>query len=474
MADELQHFLEITDKWSKRRFALRLDSAEQFASIGKVVDYLHDLTDDNISQLVDSGKLGQRGVQGIEDIRTALFDIKDDGNLGEYLEPVKLKQKGKALSFKDGLKFEHVTTEKKGYSDVYVSRLTLDRDELPFIRNWNGFNKRRWNPNFQEFTESIVKSAYGDKANEVLKLENSDAKFDFIKAVAEAVWNSPYEIYSRFIGRNLKFKNGPDTLEAIMDGKGGNCSEKAAALEFIAYNYGIKGQIVCSGDDAKNDFPYFDLRRALDDFDFNFKSKVQNYWSHNANSFDIDGVPLLVDSTGGPLPFIFAKGEEAEQYFSQKKSSPATFISRNENYFYHKPQRDVVYDMLFTLEAFIQHIDLHHVFGPDGEDTPFGFLITKDMWICPDVYKTAEEFNSQRQQWQQWGEESPMIKNIEIYTNLDSGSDKAMLSNLEKQNPRLVADLRTADEGFVARCREEWKDKDWNSAYIFVKYERGN
>lgn len=472
MTEELAHFVEITDKWSKRRFALKLDSSTQFATHSDFINYLNSLQQSDINELIENGKLGKVGEKGLEDIRTALFEIKDDGNLGNMFNEIKIKQKGRTLEMNSAIKFEHITTGKEGYSDIFISSLILDRDNLPFTRNWDGFYKRRWelNPQFKEYVESIVSSKYGEKAEQVLSLETFDDKIDFLKAISEVIYNTPYEIYSRFIGRNLRFKNGPDTLESIMENRGGNCSEKASALDFIAYNYGIAGQIISAGDNATGSFPNKTLRRALDDFEFSFKDNAQRYWSHYANYFEIDEVPILIDATGGPIPFLFCVGDEVEEYLSQKKALPVLFVSREENYYYHRSPSDIIYDLLFTMEAFLPDMDIYHVFGPEEENDPFGFIITNNLWICPTAYKTTEEYSTNKKLWLEWAQESVHVTNIEIYPNMNSSSEKKILQRIEEENPILVADLRAAEDGFVERCRSEWKDKNWYIGYVFAEF----
>ena len=471
--EELEHFLEITDKWSRRRFALRLDSSSQFSSLGDAIEYLNSLTQEAIQELISNGNLGQTSVLGLEDIRTALFEINNDGTLGSMYKQIKLKQKGKTLQPSDSLKFEHVTTEKEGYADIYVARLTLDRDNLPFSRNWEGFYKRRWglNPQFKEFVDSIIKSKCGDKAEQILQPTTLEDKITFLKAVSEEIYNAPYEIYSRFIGKVLKFENGPDTLESIMEGRGGNCAEKAGALDFIAHNYGITGRIITAGDNANGVFPYDILRRALDEFDFDFKDAAQEYWCHNANYFEIDDTPVLIDATGGPVPLLFCQGEEAKEYLTQKKSNPVFFISREENYFYYDTPMDIAYDMLFTMEAFMSNIDITHVFGPEGDEAPFGFIVTKDFWICPTAYQTAEEYESNKKQWLEWRDEADHVKGLEVYPNLDASSEKQILAQIESKHPKLIADIRAADPGFLERCRQEWRDDTWNIGYVFTEFK---
>lgn len=472
MSNELQHFIQITDKWSKRRFAMRLGSSRDFSSIGEVINYLRSLLDSDIDELVKNGRISEAGTKGLEDIRSIMFHIENNGQLGSIIEEIKLKQRGKTLIKNDSLKFEHRKTSKEGYVDIYVAELILDRDDVPFTRNRTGFYKRRWsqNPKFQEFVESIITAKFPDRSEKILAMDSENDTLDFLRAVAGTLFSAAYELYSRFTGRNLRYKTGPETLECIMSGKGGNCSEKATAFEFIAANYGISGKLVLGGDRACNTFPYAALRRALDDFDFRFKDEAQQYWSHFANLFETENTRVLIDATGGPIPYLYCTGQELDEYLSQHKSVPLWFLANKEDYFYHDTPQDIAGDLLYSLEAFMPDSDLYHVLGPDDEDSPFGLIITKELWVCPVVYKAESEFSQYRKEWEDWGRSTERVARLEVYPNMDASPNKEILTRLEEKIPVLVADLRTAEDNFIERCRQEWKDKSWQSGYVFVEF----
>ncbi len=477
MTDDLQYFIQITDKWSKRRFAMKLDSSKEFENLSAYLDFLQALQKTDVIDLVNNGRISEAGTFGLEDLRSFIFNIKDDGSLGKTIEDIIFKQRGRSLKNSDSLKFEHRKTDKEGYADIYIAELVLDRDEVPYTRNWNGFYKRKWqiNPAYKEFVESVVRSKYADDtamADKILNCEAKEDKIELVKAVSEVINKSPYEIYSRFTGRNLRFRNGPETLESIMAGKGGNCSEKASAFEFIMLNFGISGRMVLGGDKADGEFPYKDLRRALDEFDFRFKDDAQRYWNHSANLFEVDDTLVLVDATGGPIPYLFCTGDEAGLYFSRQKSLPLWFLADEEEYYYHDAPQDIAHDLLYSLEAFTPDTDLYHVLGPENEDAPFGLIITDELWICPVVYRTEKEFVKYKEEWEQWVEECDRIIRLEVCLNMDSSPQKLILSRLEKENPLLTADLRTAEDNFVDRCRQSWKDPEWKAGFVFVEFRK--
>ena len=474
--NKLPYFIQITDKWSQRRFALRLKSAQEFTSLATLLDYIQHLSDDDIEGLIFDGRLSEAGRDDIEDFRTIAYDIDSRGNFTDFIEEIVFKQRGRILQPDKGLKFEHRKTDKTGYADIFVAELLLDRDNVPYKRNWKGYYKRKWdnNPSYKRFVENLIHAKYPERGDDVLQLATYRDALDFLKAIGERLHAAPYELYSRFIGRKLRFRTGPEALDTIISGRGGNCSEKASALLFIAHNWGIESRFALAGDNAKGAFPYDILRRALDNFDFRFKEEAQRYWSHFANIFIIDDQKLFVDATGGPLAFVFAEGEEAEAYLTRSKFLPVSWPGEDEAYYYHDAPQDIAEDVLYTMEAFIPDIDLYHVLGPEDEDAPFGLLINDRIWVCPGGYRAEEERNGEITRWHEWAKGTASVEQIEIYDDLDASSEKEILTRVEEKSPRLVADLRLVQDFFIERCRQSWRDRKWEALYVFVEYAGKN
>ena len=474
--NELPYFIQITDKWSKRNLALRLERAHEFSSLSTLLDYIGHLSDDDIEGLIFDKRLSEAGWDDIEDFRVIAYNIDERGHFTNLFEDVVFKQRGRTLQPDQGLKFEHRKTDKKGYGDIFVADLILDRDNVPYKRNWRGYYKRKWDnhPTYNRFVENLIHEKYPDRGGDVLQMATYEDAVAFLKAISERLHSAPYELYSRFIGRKLRFRTGPEALDAIISGRGGNCPEKASALLFIAQNWGIESRFALAGDGAKGEFPYDTLRRALDNYDFSFKEDAQRYWSHFANIFNIDGKKLLVDATGGPIEFVFAEGEETQAYLTQSKHLPVCFPGEDEAYYYHDAPQDIVEDVLYTMEAFMPDIDLFHVLGPDDEDTPFGLLIEDDLWVCPGAYRTEGERKDEITRWLEWAQGTDSVAHIEIYDDLATSPEKKILSRVEKKSPHLVADLRLGEGYFTERCRQSWRDSQWETLYVFVEYNGAN
>ena len=420
--------------------------------------------------------LSEAGRDDLEIFRTIAYDIDAEGNFTDLIEEIVFKQRGRTLQLANGLKFEHRKTDKKGYTDIFVAELILDRDNVPYKRNWKGYYKRKWdnNPSYKRFVENLIHHKYPERGDDVLEMATYGDAADFLKAIGDRLHSAPYELYSRFMGRKLRFRTGPEALDSIMSGRGGNCAEKASAFLFIAENWGIESRFALAGDGAKEKFPYDTLRRALDSYDFRFKEDAQQYWTHFANIFIVDGKKLLVDATGGPIPFVFAEEDETKAYLTQSKGLPVRFPGEDEAYYYHDAPLDIAEDVLYTMEAFIPDIDLYHVRGPDDEDAPFGLLINESLWVCPGVYQTEGDRNAEIIRWQAWAQGTERVEHLEIYADLDATSEKEILTRVEIESPQLVADLRLVEDFFIQRCRQSWGDSNWKAFYVFVAYASEN
>ena len=170
--NELPYFIQLTDKWSKRRFALRLKSPHEFPSLAMLLDYIQHLSDDDIEGLIFDRRLSEAGRDDIEDLRTIAYNIDEKGNFTELIEAIVFKQRGRTLQLDKGLKFEHRKTDREGYADIFVAELILDRDDVPYQRNWKGYYKRKWdnNPSYKKFIENLIHAKYPERGDDVLRI----------------------------------------------------------------------------------------------------------------------------------------------------------------------------------------------------------------------------------------------------------------------------------------------------------------
>ncbi len=465
----IPHLLQITDRWSKRRFVLKLTKPDEFATLADLVQFLKNDDQTLMNRLLEDKRVSENGLKSLEDIRAAAFNILDNGMLGEIFDEVYFTIDGHMLFSDDEILFEKRFIPQSGYENTFVANIVLHREDLPFKRNWEGYYKRFWNKEFEFFIEETIKETYQDEFKEILKLRTKEHILKFWEVVARKVFNAPYEIYSRYLGRRVNFKTGPETLLQIINGRGGNCSEKAAALDFVRVNYGLEGHMILSGNNANGEFPYTHLRNALNRGSTIFTGDYQKYWEHYANLFLVKDEILLIDATGGPMPFLFAVGEDANEFIKQRKSQKVQFIAQQENYFYHDAPLDITYDAFFNMEAFLPDIDLYHIFGPEEEDSPFGLYIRPDLWICPNAYRNENEYREHIKSWNEYAELAESITSLEMYDDLSSSPKKQILSELERDEPNLIDDLRLIDPLFQKRCRYVWRDDNWKISYVFCR-----
>ena len=162
-------------------------------------------------------------------------------------------------------------------------------------------------------TSTLERECGREEAQDILELSSRDQKTKLVHILAQRIWESDFESYSRFTGRKLAHKTGDETIRNIMEGAGGICSEKVQALKFITDHFEISSEYLLAGVDAKGQMPEEKLRELLDTFDFRFSKRHMRYWQHTALLYHIDGTSILVDATNGNIPFLFLTGGAAER-----------------------------------------------------------------------------------------------------------------------------------------------------------------
>jgi hypothetical protein len=458
--------LRISDKWSKRRFTAKLSDDLMPHTIGGIFELAGRMSEKELNEWIRNKRITPEGIRGFEYIQQALFDIRDDGTLGDVMENAFLTYNGFRLTNDDSIPLD-VYNSSPSEDETFLADLILDRDNIPYKRNWLGYYHRNWTKEHADIVNAWVKSDYPDCADDVLAVSDPQNRKKFIFCIAKHIYSAPYELYSRFLGTVVPFKTASETLTNVGNGRGGNCSEKASVLDFICTNFGIDSKLCLSGHNASGKFPEFHLRAALERSSTIFTGENQRYWEHFANIVTIDGSRLLIDATGGPMPFLFCADNEADEYLDQKKCLHVKYIARDECFYYHDAPRDIAYGALFNMEVFLPDIDMYHIFGAEGEDSPFGLLIKPDLWICPDAYITDEDFSEHLLQWNTYASSAPRITQLEMYKDLQASKDKKLISVVETSEPALIRDLRSIEEVFVERCRHIWRDERWNIGYVF-------
>ncbi len=279
-------------------------------------------------------------------------------------------------------------------TEVGLIDITIERSETGYSRNWQGFNRRRWDhsaSHFESFVLSSVRQLHEKECDEVIALYDRSSRIKFLEAIAKAIWDAPFENYSRFTGDRLRYKTGDEALAHIIEGRGAICSEKVQALKFVTDHFGFESHYVLVGPDTPGPVPVDHLRHILDTFDFRGAAPAMRFWQHMALEFVVDDEHILVDATNGNIPFLFTYGAETEDVLNDERPKPITTMMGTypEKFYYHRAPDDLALDLCYAMENFIPEIDLVQVF-----DNELGLALTPEFLVTPLPYRSDAHFDS--------------------------------------------------------------------------------
>jgi hypothetical protein len=382
----LNHILQLTDMVTGRFFAVRLSPGGEGLPLGSLLDSY--LKKPDIDRLMEDSRIAPESAETLLSMQDLVYLSSDDGHLGAMFNGVNFRQSETAIEMEEQPVFRPLTVADK---EVLLAEVEIDRLGVGYDRNWTGFAMRRWEMGSQEygaFVVETIESAYGDERAAEIEQHNSPGwEVDLVRALARRIWESPFENYSRFIDRKLVYKSGDETVQSIIDGGGGICSEKVQALKFLTDHFGIESEYVLAGANVPGPVPEDRLRELLSTFDFRFARRHMRYWQHTALLYHIDGVPVLVDATNGNVPFLFEEGDSAERLLSYESRTfvPVRMAVHEEEFYYHRVAQDIPENLFFALEGWIPHVDLVQVF-----DNELGLCITEDYMVTPLVYRAEK------------------------------------------------------------------------------------
>ena len=238
--------------------------------------------------------------------------------------------------------------------------------------------------------KSSLVAQYGlEQASDVLQLSSTDQKIKFLKGIGKTIWESQFENYSRFIEKKIVYKSGDETIDNIMKGRGGICSEKVLAMKFITDAYGFESDYLIAGDNARGPVPVAKLRELLSTFDFRLSKRYMRFWQHTALIYNVDDMDVLVDVTNGNIPFLFLEGCDANQLLDYPDQKPITvrMMGSEEKFFYHRVPQDIPQNLFYALEGWWDFSDLMQVF-----ENELGIYLSSEYYITPIVFKDDDEF----------------------------------------------------------------------------------
>ncbi len=372
--DTLPSFLRWSDYLTGKTCTLRVEPEDIRTPVRLLVSEY--LAVGDAGRLVSDRRLLPDSLDLFQALQDITLTLSDGGTPGALIPGTVLRNGPRELNPDQGAPYEVVLL---GDSYVHLLEVSIDRNDTGYTRNWTGFNRRRWDRNsdrFERFIESATDSGH-------------ESELDFLRLVAQEIWNSPFENYSRFTGRRIPYKTADETLLNIIEGRGAICSEKVQALKFITDMRGLKSNYVFAGPDALGRLPSDDLRRLLETFDFRGSRRIMRFWQHLALEYVIEDQRILVDATNGNIPFLFLGGPECDALLDPDfpRPLPVRMGTYSENFYYHRAPGDLALDLCYAMENYIPEIDLVQVF-----DNELGLVITPEFLVAPVPYKTDEEF----------------------------------------------------------------------------------
>ena len=386
--------LRWTDFLTGRTCTLRVEDSDADAPLGSLVSkYLTGADPDALPDMLVKRRLilpdAAAALAAIQDLTHTLTD---EGALGGLAPGSVFKLGVRELSSRETVPVSRARVQG---AEVGLLDVTIDRSETDYCRNWIGFHRRRWSRGESKFLEFVARAAHegGDDADSVLSLGDHASRMEFLRRMARAIWDSPFENYSRFTGEALRYKTGDESLASIIEGRGAICSEKVQALKFVTDAFGFESQYLFAGPDATGRLPVKRLRHILDTFDFRGAAPAMRYWQHMALEYTVDGERALVDATNGNIPFLFERGSAVDDALGSERPRPfpVQMGVYPEDFYYHRAPDDLALDLCYAMENFIPEIDLVQVF-----DNELGLVITPDFLVTPLPYTDTEGYEGIR------------------------------------------------------------------------------
>ena len=412
--DNRPTLLRWTDYLTGKSCTLRVHDSDVGCPLAELVSKY--LTDAAAGLLADDGMLLPGSVSTLLAIQDVSHLIDDQGALLSLTPGTVLRYGVQEMAPRE---VPPRTAAEVSEAKVGLIDITIDRSETGYSRNWEGFNRRRWKRSvsaFESFVETSVERLYRNRSSYVLELCGFDSQIMFVKAIAKAVWEAPFENYSRFTGERLRYKTGDEALAHIIGGRGAICSEKIQALKFVTDHYGFESHYVLAGPDTPGPVPMDQLRHILDTFDFRGAGAAMRFWQHMALELIVDDEHILVDATNGNIPFMFVRGERVEQILDSERPKSVTVRMGTypEEFYYHRAPDELGLDLCYAMENFIPEIDLVQVF-----DNELGLALTPEFLVAPLPYKSDADFDSITSMYRELAEPRRLALDIDPHWRLD-------------------------------------------------------
>ena len=455
-----QYLLQFSDSLSGRKCVLRIEKEEVLLPLTRLLEKY--LKNPPVGRLLEEGRITQDSVEILSDLQDFVYMASDNGLLGDIFTGVVFKQGLRPIDLNSTPFLEQSLV---GDISVLVIDLHIDRTNAGYDRNWAGFHRRRWlrhHDIYSDFVMSTLERECGqDEAQAILELSSKDQKTRLVQILAQRIWESDFESYSRFTGRKLAHKTGDETVRNIIDGAGGICSEKVQALKFITDHFGITSEYLFAGVGTRGQIPEEKLRELLDTFDFRFSKRHMRYWQHTALLYHIDGTSILVDDTNGNIPLLFLADREAERLLTPKDKQPVRvkMVDSYEDFYYHRVSQDIPENLFFAMETWIQHMDLIQVFEND-----LGLYLSKDFYMTPIVFKGSGELDELKGEYAQVCDRAGLAYAVSDDWNLDF----PLGERFTREAPRASEEVLRSKEHLLKRYNE-WDGQGHEASLLVIQ-----
>lgn len=456
----MNHILQIVDLVTAKTTALRLDQSDASMTLADLLDrYLKNC---DVESLIKDGRITASHSQTLQDIQDLVFISTDEGYLQSMFTGIAFLQGEAAVELTDVLEAIPATV---GDVEVSLIEILIERVNVSYDRNWVGFHKRRWKRGEVQYSAFIRETLEAKKppaeVAEIVGMGTSETRLKLLRTLAERIWESHFENYTRFVGDKRQYKTGDEALRNIIAGGGGICSEKVQALKFMTDHLGYESQYVLAGADASEAVPEDKLREMLATFDFRYAKRYMRYWQHVALLYTIDGQEVLVDVTNGNIPFLFLTGEEASSILDDKDKQPVGVKMSivEEDFYYHKVAQDIPEHLYFAMEGWIEDVDLVQVF-----DNELGLFISSEFFVTALVYRSEAAFEKLKAQYVQACERA----NVDLEIGINWSMESSMGQEFQRQAPLSAAKILDAEEHLLKRY-DECHGEGHKARLLFMK-----
>lgn len=435
--------LDVRDRSTGKQVALRLERAEALLPLGEL---LRRLLRAPPERLVRQGRLAPAQADTLFRLQDLIFPVNDRGMPARrpYRGLVWRHQRdGFALDPARPAPFARV--RRADGPDVLVLPLEADRQEVRYERNWPGFHVRRF-ARFRSLIDRLLAQALPDG----IALNDAAAERRFLEAVARRIWQADFENYSRFLPPAIPLKTGDETVEHILAGRGGVCTEKVLALKLITDGFGLESRVVFAGPRTRAPLPAAELRRMLDElgeYDFTYARRYMRYWDHVALEYRLsDGSAWLVDPSNGNIPFLCVPARPYLDADGERRAVLVCMLAVTEPVYYHRAPEPLGLDFLFAWETWIGDVDLLQVF-----DNQLGLLVGEEFAVTVAVWGSPTKRAVALHGWRAYARAHGL--GIGLDGEIAGHAEAAAIAAFAARYPAQAAACRAALPGLERRYR---------------------